>query len=147
VAGVVAIMAVINAVMPAIGRTSGALVTSSSAVAARSSSQIEIIHATGERGTSTVHIWVKNGGTSTLAPLDRIDLFFGPDGNFSRISYGGASCGAPCWEYELENDTRWARGATLHITVHWDQTLQTGVTYYTKVVSPNGTYDSKLFTL
>jgi hypothetical protein len=147
VAGVVAIMAVTNAVLPAVGRTTGALVTTADVVDQRISSQIEIVHATGEAGTSTAHVWVKNVGATTQAPLDMIDLFFGPEDNFSRITYGGASCSAPCWEYEVENDTTWAPTATLHITIHWDQDLQTGVAYYVKVVSPNGVDDAKLFTL
>jgi flagellar protein FlaG len=147
VAGVVAIMAVINAVLPAVGRTSGALVATADVVDQRISSQIEIIHATGEVGTPTAHVWVKNVGAATQSPLDMIDLFFGPEDDFSRIPYGGASCTAPCWEYDLENDTTWVPTATLHISIHWDQNLQTGVVYYVKVVSPNGVDDAKLFTL
>lgn len=146
-AGIVAIMAVINTVLPAVGRTSGALVATADVVDQRISSQIEIIHATGETGTSTVHLWVKNVGAATQSPLEMVDVFFGPENDFSRIPYGGAGCSAPCWEYDLENDTIWAPTATLRITIHWDQNLQTGVVYYVKVVSPNGVDDAKLFTL
>ena len=93
-------------------------------------------------------VWVKNTGASTVDGIDRVDVFFGPDGNFQRIAQGDdSSCTAPCWYYTIENATSWEPTATLHITVKYDSNLSTGTTYYIKVVTPNGIADSKFFTV
>lgn len=147
IAAIVSIVAVINAVMPSVGRTTGALVSASSVVGDRIASQVEIVHATGQDANPDADVWVKNVGAATIEPLDRIDVFFGPDGDFARIPYGGASCTAPCWEYTVENATDWEATSTLHITIHHSSNLATGTTYYVKVFTPNGVSDSKLFTV
>ena len=140
-------MAVVNTVLPAVHRTSGALTSTASVLDDRLSSQIEIVHATGESGASDADVWVKNVGATVIDPLERIDVFFGPQGNFARIPYGGPSCAAPCWEYTLENDTKWTPTATLHIAIHVSDALESDVVYYTKVVAPNGSSDAKFFTV
>lgn len=149
VAAVVGVVSVVNAVMPAISRAGTALVSSADVADDRLSSRVEIIHATGEDAATEAETWVKNTGTSRISPLDRIDVFFGPETDFRRIAYGGAGCTAPCWDYELENDTEWGPTATLHITVYLEvaDALATGNTYYIKVVAPNGVEDTKFFTL
>ncbi len=147
VAGIVAVVAVINAVLPSVDRTSGALVSTASIVDDRLGSQVEIVHATGDNGATTADLWVKNVGSTVIQPLDRIDMFFGPEGQFVRIPYGGPSCASPCWEYSLENDTTWAPTATLHIIIHLEDGLQTNTIYYAKVVAPNGSSDAKYFTV
>jgi hypothetical protein len=136
-------MAVVNAVMPAVSRSQGALVTTSD----RISSEIEIIHATGVDAATSSDAWVKNIGASRLGPLDKLDVFFGPEDAFQRIPYGGASCTAPCWEYELENDTVWGPTASLHITIYVEDPLAAGTTYFVKVVAPNGISDAKFFSI
>jgi len=144
----VAIVAVTNAVLPAVSKTTGSLLASSSAVQDRIASQIEIVHATGQDGNPDASVWVKNVGASKIAPLDRIDVFFGPTGDFQRIPYGtDSSCTAPCWYETLENATEWSPTATLRVTVKTSANLATGTTYYVKVVTPNGTLDSKYLTV
>jgi len=147
VAAIVAIVAVVNAVLPSVSRTSGALISASNVVEDRISSQIEIVHATGQDANPDAEIWVKNTGSSTVSAVDRVDVFFGPDGNFQRIPQGDPGCTAPCWEYAIENASTWEPTATLHITVHADANLASGTTYYVKVVTPNGISNSKYFTV
>jgi hypothetical protein len=147
IAAIVAIGAVINAVLPSVGRTSGALISTSSVVEDRISSQIEIVHATGQDGSPDADLWVKNTGASTIVPLDRIDVFFGPDGDFQRVPHGDPGCTAPCWEYSIENSTVWDPTSTLHIIIHASANLAAGTAYYLKVVTPNGIADSKYFTV
>ncbi len=143
-----AIVAVINAVLPAISRTTGSLLASSSVVQDRIASQIEIVHATGKNGVPEARAWVKNVGAAKIAPLDRIDVFFGPSGDFLRVPYGtNASCVAPCWYETLENSTDWSPTSTLRVTIKTSANLTTGTTYYLKVVTPNGTLDSKYLTV
>jgi len=138
---------VVNTILPTVHRTSGALISTADVIDDRLSSQIEIVHATGEDAATSADVWVKNVGATTIAPLDKIDVFFGPEGEFARVPYGGASCSAPCWEYELENDTQWKPTATLHIIIHVSDALESDVVYYTKVVTPNGSTDAKYFTV
>jgi flagellar protein FlaG len=147
IAAIVSVVAVTNAVLPSVGRTTGALISTSSVVQDRIASQIEIVHATGQDGNPDADVWVKNIGAATVDPVDRIDVFFGPSGDFQRIPYGGSGCTAPCWEYTVENATDFEPTATLEIIVHDSANLTAGQTYYVKVVTPNGVDDSKYFTI
>jgi hypothetical protein len=147
VAGISAIVAVLNALMPAISRTSGSLVASADSVDSRISTQIEIIHAAGVDGSDTVETWTKNVGAISIGPLDRVDVFFGTADNFLRVPYGGPACTAPCWTYTIENDAIWNPTATLRVTLTLDYTLASGNTYYIKVVAPNGITDARFFTV
>ena len=133
--------------MPAVGRAGNALVSSADVADNRLSSRVEIIHATGQDAATQAEVWAKNTGAVRIIALQQIDIFFGPETDFVRIPYGGPSCSAPCWSYELENDTDWNPTATLHITVFVSTALAAGNTYYVKVVAPNGVEDSKFFTL
>lgn len=147
IAAIVAIVAVVNAVLPSVSRTSGALISASNVVEDRIASQVEVVHATGQDGDPDADVWVKNTGASTIGGIERVDVFFGPDGNFGRIPQGDPGCTAPCWEYSIENATTWEPTATLHIIVKTETNLLSGTTYYVKVVTPNGIADSKFFTV
>jgi hypothetical protein len=138
---------VIGALMPAISRAGQALVSSADIADSRLSSQIEIVHATGQDGDTQVLGWVKNTGAATITAVKQSDLFFGPQADFERIPYGDVGCTAPCWIYSLENDTKWNPAATIRITVYLATPLAAGDTYYFKMVTPNGTEDTKFFTL
>jgi len=147
VAGVVAIVAVINSVMPALSRANSSMVLTSDVINDRISSQVEIIHAGGVDAATQADAWVKNVGASRIAPIDLTDVFFGPEDDFARIPYGGPSCTAPCWDYALENDTEWGPAATLHIIIYPTSALAAGTTYYVKVVAPNGVSDARFFSI
>jgi hypothetical protein len=147
IAGITAIVAVLNALMPAISRTSSSIVASADSVDSRISTQVEIIHAIGSNGSPTVEAWSKNIGGIAIVPLTKIDVFFGPEDAFVRVPYGGEACTSPCWSYTIENDTVWNPTATLHITLSLEDNLATGTTYYIKVVAPNGVSDARFFTV
>ncbi len=53
IAAIVAMIAVTNAVLPSVGRTTGALVSTSNVVQDRIASQIEIVNATAKTRTPT----------------------------------------------------------------------------------------------
>lgn len=147
VAGIAAIIAVLNALMPAISRSTGSIVASADSVDSRIATQIEIIHASGADGSATVEAWLKNVGGVKVSPLDRIDVFFGPAEAFLRVDYGASGCTAPCWSYTLENDTEWQPTATLRLTLNLTDNLASGTTYFIKVVAPNGVSDARFFTV
>jgi archaeal flagellar protein FlaG len=147
IASVVAIMVVVNAMMPTIQRTSTAVAGSASAVDERLKSEIQIIHATGQPNTTIAYAWVKNVGVATVVPVERTDIFFGPEGNFARIPYGGPGCTAPCWEYVVENASDWEPTSTVRFNLYLTTSLGSGIPYYMKIVISNGVSDTRYFTL
>ena len=156
IAAVVATVVVVNAVLPSIQRTGNDIVAASDVVGSRIRSDVKIVETSGVDGDDFVQIWAKNVGASNIASLDKIDVFFGESDGFERIAYDEEpTCPnpsppprtAPCWQFQLENDTQWAPFATLRITVYLDYTLQTGVEYVSKIVLPNGIIASSVFTL
>ncbi len=132
IAGVVCSMVLLNAVYPAITGSSGAIVDAASKIDDRIRSNISIIQIS-DSG-NVVYIWIKNVGASSIGGVSSSDIFFGPQGNFAHIPYGGST--APYWEYVIENDTRWGPSATLKITIHY--TTTPSGEYYFKAVIPNG---------
>ncbi len=120
-------------------------------------SQISIIHAAGEldadqnwtdsNGSATfdVFAWVKNLGTTRILGLERIDVFFGPEGNFTRIPYGSDS-GSPYWTYQIENDTQMTPSATVRLTITYGSPLPAG-RYFLRVTLPNGVTDDTVLGL
>ena len=132
IAGVISAIAVFNAILPAVTQSGDAMNNMERRIDDRMQSQIEIIHAT--RSGTNVLIWVKNVGNRKIAPPGDCDLFFGPDGNFTRIPF---STGAINWTYTIENDTEWRQGATLKIVIN-NYPSSAVRTYFIKVVLPNG---------
>jgi hypothetical protein len=147
VAGVVAIVTVINALMPAISRTNASIVATSDSVDSRIATDLEIVHVAGASGTTSVDAWVKNTGAVMIAPVSRVDVFFGPADEFVNVPFGEEGCTSPCWYYAIENDQAWNPTATLHIMLSTSASLTTGETYYIKLVSPNGVTDARFFTI
>ena len=139
--------------MPAISRAGQSLVLSADVADSRLSSRVEIVHATGQVGGTQVEAWVKNTGATQIIAIPKSDVFFGPQTDFQRVTYGGQlggpACTAPCWQYALENDTQWNPTATLHVRIFLaaGSPLVAGTAYYVKVVAPTGVEDSKFFTL
>ncbi|HEU4758641.1 MAG TPA: hypothetical protein VFT91_01545, partial [Dehalococcoidia bacterium] len=145
-----------NAVLPSIQRTSSDIIAAGDVVGTRLRSDVKVIEATGTAGQDTARIWAKNVGAADIPALDKIDVFFGETGNFQRISYYNApTCPNPappprtqsCWQYSLENDTKWAPFATLRITIYLTYDLEAGKEYVGTIVLPNGISASKTFKL
>jgi hypothetical protein len=150
-------MLVFNAVYPAVNRSSSALVGAAAKIDDRIKSQIKIIHATGELdsggswqdtnsdGDFDAFVWVKNVGDSRILDLGQSDVFFGQEGDFSRIPYVDDAGGSfPYWDGQLENDSEWGPSATLKVTIHFSTTLSSG-TYLVKMAIPNGVSDEHYF--
>lgn len=150
---------VFNTVYPAVAQSSESLVSMSGRMDERMKSQIEIIHISGELdkdgnwqdvngdGHFDVSVWVKNVGSKRLSAVAKIDVLFGPEGNFALIPYkddvGG---GFPYWDWSIENDTHWNPTATARITIHYGNILGSG-RYFVKVVTPSGIADDDFFAM
>ncbi len=155
-ASVVATVVVVNAVLPSIQRTSSDIVAASDVVGTRLRSDFKIIETSGIASNDYVDIWAKNVGASNIPSLEKLDIFFGETGNFERITYDDEdTCPNPappprtenCWQYSLENDTKWAPYATVRITVYLTYDLQTSTDYVSTIVLPNGISATRVFTL
>jgi hypothetical protein len=125
----------------------------------RIQSQITIVHAVGELdrngswqdtngdGHFSVMIWSKNIGAARIDAINQVDLFFGPDGNFSRIPHFDESGGSyPYWQWTVENGTNWDPTTTLKITLHYNSPLPGG-RYFIKLALPNGLTTEYFFSL
>ncbi len=147
IAGVICSVILFNSVYPAINRSSSALVSMTDKINDRMKSRISIVHAANTANRTTEYIWVKNVGSSRIVSIEESDVFFGQEGDFSRIPHvDDAGGGYPRWQYTLENNTEWKTGATLKITITYDSDPGTG-TYFIKVVIPNGISDEYYFSM
>jgi len=145
-----------NAAYPAIIESNDAMADMTNRASEQLLSQIRIIHVASEldsdgwwqdgnnNGTFDVFVWVKNVGSTRLVAQEQIDLFFGPEGDFSRIAHVDAAAGYPYWSWQLENAAAWTPTATLKITIQHAAPLATG-RYYVKLTTPNGTTDEYIF--
>ena len=117
IASIIAAIALINAVMPALGKSSSALAVANSDAAKRIKTDVEIIHATGDV-SGTVTVWVKNIGTQVIkAPASSDIIVTKPSGSVARLSYVD-DCSSECWDYILEdNATFWKTAVTVKFTL------------------------------
>lgn len=143
IAGVVAAVILYNAVYPAVADSSDALTRRQKQIDERLQSQIEIIHAAPRGAISDqAWVWVKNVGSQRISAIESCDVFFGPEGDFSRLDCGN---GDGEWQYEVENGSEWNPSATLKISVDYTEELSEGTRYYVKVTTPNGVSDEYYF--
>ncbi|HML20615.1 MAG TPA: hypothetical protein PKD09_03135 [Aggregatilinea sp.] len=144
-----------NVAYPAIVEGGDAIVNMADQQNDRLRSQITIVHAAAEwtngavqdtngNGVIEVFVWVKNVGDTRLpyAGIERLDIFFGPQGNFKRIPHASESTTGTYWDATVVNATDWEPTATLAITIH-QAPLQAGQQFL-KVTMPNG-IDSEYF--
>jgi len=143
VAGVVASIALVNFVYPAISRSEGVIVGVTDAVNDRMQSQIKIIHVASDG--SDVYVWVKNVGTAEIGSIERSDIFFGPVDDFSRVAYGTSGPPYPYWNYQIEGGSdSWKPAVTIKVSIHMESAPSSG-TYMVKMVIPNGISDERVF--
>ncbi len=156
IAGVVATVVVINAILPAVQRAGSDLSAASDVAGNRIRSDVRIIETSANDTDDFVQIWAKNVGASRILAVDKSDVFFGPTNGFSRIVYDELdTCPNPvppprtesCWQYQIENDTRWSISATVRITVYLSYNLAAGTEYVVTLVLPTGIIVSTTFTV
>ena len=146
-AAVVAAVMVVNTMLPALGRSTSAVLSSSTAASDRLKTDTEIIHVATDTSAFKVYAWVKNTGATEITAIDSGDLFYKTSSTFDRLPYNAsASCpGSSCWSYTIEDDTIWSPGVTIKVTVHLT-TLPTG-NYLVRFVTRNAVVAEKEFTV
>ena len=120
IASIVATVALINAVMPAVGKGSGALLQANSDAADRIKTDIEIVFASGNSTGDEITFWVKNVGTKVIKTESKSDVFLTTSTTFKRISFN-SSCSASlsdCWKFNLEGGSaQWTKSATIKVSM------------------------------
>lgn len=141
IAGVVTTVLLYNTVYPAIVQSGDALTVQQRHIDDRLQTQIRIIHAAPiDEVSNEVRVWIKNVGGRRIAPVESCDVFFGPEGAFTRMSYGSD------WSsYEIENGSAWDPTTTLRITLMHKDNIDDDTRYYIKVATPNGIWDEYYF--
>lgn len=146
------VMMLFNVAYPAVMSGSDSLSNMTYRVEERMSQQISVIHIAAEldssgwwvdngNGLFEVFVWVKNIGTARITAIEQFDVFFGAEGNYTRIPHQSTAGGSyPYWSAQVESGTNWSPTATLRITFHYNTALAQG-RYYMKVVTPNGVTD------
>lgn len=165
IAGIASLVAVFNAIFPALSRSAGAIVTSSANIDERLRSDIEIIHAVGEldasgsfadssptNGSFEIFVWVKNVGDTRITSIENTDVFIGQIGTFARIPHiVEVDAGVyPRWTHKVEgsnDDTQLNPRDTLKITIDYDTDTQTQGSYDIKVTVPSGVTDEYFFSM
>jgi hypothetical protein len=143
IGGIVMSFAVFNGVYPAVERSSQAISAAADTVNDRLMSRIEIIQV-GNAGT-TVDAWVKNVGSARIGTAEMSDIFFGIEGNITRVPYGNESSPLPYWSYQIEGgNLQWGQAITNRITIHLASSPSPG-TYLLKIIIPNGIFDETTF--
>jgi len=150
VISVVLSLVLFNAAYPAILQSGDAISSMADRSAERLRSQIAIVHCAGEldstgawsdtngNGLFDVFIWVKNVGSTRVFPIDSLDVFFGPEGNFSRLQGVNQAGGTyPRWTAAVEGGGDWVPASTLKITIQYLAPL-TSNWYFVKVTTPAG---------
>ncbi len=136
-------MAIFNGIYPAITESSGAIRSAASKVSDRIESRVDIIQVTDN--STDVYLWVKNVGTSRIIDIGRSDIFFGPEDDFSRMTYGGGT--PPYWDYQIEGGhSQWQQSVTVKVTITPVSSLTSG-NYIVKMVIPNGISDQTIFSV
>jgi archaellum component FlaG (FlaF/FlaG flagellin family) len=149
IASIAAAVALINAVIPAMNESSGALVTANSTAADRIRTDIEIVHVASDTSSPTedqIILWVKNIGHNQIQSVESSDMFLTMPGTVKRLSHGSSS-GAEYWDYVIENGSSWGQVVTVKMTLHLANGSVTTGAYTVSVSVYNGVSASKGFSV
>ena len=117
IASIVAAMALVNAVIPAAGKSSSALLMANADAADRIRTDVEIIHASGNATTNKIIVWVKNIGSNDIPLVTASDVLVDKPGGVSRLGYV-SGCSSECWDYEIEGGgSDWTNTVTVKFTL------------------------------
>ena len=111
IAAVVATVALINAVIPAVSKSSGALSEANSEVADRIRTDVEIVLATGNSTGDVVTFWVKNVGSKS-------DVFLETPSSITRIPNTVDTTSNPSWSHTIEGSgSSWDQSVTVKVEI------------------------------
>ena len=149
IASVVAAIALINAVIPAVSKSSGALSAANASAADRIRTDIEIVHVASDAGVPSedqILVWVKNIGHNKIPLIEASDIFLTTPTTVKRLAHGSSS-GAEYWDYVVENGTDWTQAVTVKMTLHLTDGSVTSGSYTVSVAVYNAVSAAKDFSV
>ena len=149
IASVVAAIALINAVIPAVSDSSGALSAANASAADRIRTDIEIVHVASDADVVSedqILVWVKNIGHNKIPLIESSDIFLTTPTTVKRLSHGSSS-GAEYWDYVVENGTDWTQAVTVKMTLHLADDSVTAGSYSVSVAVYNAVSAAKDFSV
>ena len=149
IASVVAAIALINAVIPAVSDSSSALTAANASAADRIRTDIEIVHVASDAGVASedqILVWVKNIGPKKIPLIEASDIFLTTPTTIKRLSHGSGS-GAEYWDYVVENGTDWTQAVTVKMTLHLTDDSVTSGSYTVSVAVYNSVSAAKDFSV
>ena len=146
IASVVAALALINAVLPALGKSSSALATANGVAAARIRTDVDVIHSTGDTA-GTITVWVKNVGAQVIHSVKDSDVIItkpAAAGGVKRLA-SVSGCTSECWDFTIEDSAAdWSTAVTVKFTL---STTVTAGSYSVFMATPNGVSATKDFSV
>jgi flagellar protein FlaG len=150
IAAVIAVVALINGVFPAVYQMSGSMTSVSDASGDRMKTEIKIICESGNQTAGSLNVYVKNTGDHRLAAayIGKTDVYFGTGEAMEKCGSDGSSGATWAWSIEGGNgDASWDPGETLDV---WLKTANHDFNVpgqHVKIVLYNGVGDEARFTL
>ena len=153
IASVAASLALINAVLPATGKSTGALLDANATTSDRIRTDLEIVLAVGSTSTDQVIFWAKNVGPKTIDSISAADVFLTFAGSSKRVDWASTidcptliSGGTECWEHVIEGGASdWPQSGTVKVTLRL-LSVSTGV-HRVRMTLPNGVSADKEFSV
>ena len=142
IAAIVAAIMVVNAVIPTIGKSSGAMLSASDQASQIIKTDVEIIHVVGDSSQNLVYVWLKNVGKTDIRAISLSDVFWKTASSYDRLPHGS---GTKYWDYVIEGDTVWRPAVTIKATLHLSS-LPAG-DYTVKFVTEIGVAAEKKFSI
>ena len=166
IAGVIAAVAVMNAVYPAVTRSSSAVASASSTVDERIRTNISVVQSVGELNSSSAwvdtnvntlfdfYVWSKNVGDIRIPAVNEVDIFFGRPGGIVRVPHVDDAGGTyPQWSYTFEGGaTEWSIASTVKFDIKFNDgcpstCIQPTGTYFIRIITPNGVAAESYFSM
>jgi archaellum component FlaG (FlaF/FlaG flagellin family) len=144
-AAVVAAIMVINTMLPALGKASSSLISSTGAASDQIKTNLDIVHVATNTSTNQILVYVKNIGTIEITDIDSSDVFLQTGtATYDRITYNAGS--NPKWIYTIQDSaTAWTQNRTVLITI--TVSSLTSGDYKVRIVTPNGVSTEESFSV
>ena len=151
IASLLAGVMVVNTILPALGRSGGSVLSSSTAASEIIKTEVEIISIAAS--SSQIVVWIKNVGAATIEEIEKSEVFVEDIGtSFTRIAHDSGQTGsctfAPStvneWAYCVEDgEALWKTAGTVKIVILWSG-APSGL-YQLQFVTANGVRAEKAF--
>jgi len=146
IASVIVAGMITGVVISKVGTFEGYYTATTEAQKEKMLSKFEIIHVSQLNNTS-VNIWIKNTGLTSIQKLDLVDMYFGQINSVNFVGYSFGS--TPQWVFQGSTTTSsvWSEGQTIQIALQDDSALQNNKSYLVQFTIANGVSDDYIFSV